>query len=636
LGGAVFNHGGSVSAVNCTFSANTVTGGAGSTDGAGSTAAEDGQGLGGAIFSRNGSLTVTSCTFAANDAQAGGGIFVVADGEQAVLDLTSSILADTTGAATDLEVAENDGGTALTDGGLGFNLVESQTGYGGSITVTSDPLLGPLADNGGATPTHGLDPTSPAIDAGIGTAVSSDQRGAARPIDLAGISNASDGADIGALEYGVDLVVSKSADAITVTVGATLTYTATVTNLGPDTAVDVEFEDVFPEGVAFLSAESTKGEASLDEGKVVCSVGVLEKDEAAVVTIVVSVQPEATQLSNTAAVTGSRPEPNELNNTDTVVTEVAAGDGSLFVKKSKFTINWAKHLEGAPADSMSINGALNPNGLKKDLSGATVEILVNGVALVPPTALDAKGKAKSAKGATPVVKLTLSAKKLSISLKSADLRAALGLQNETRFGTAELRIQVNVEGAGLATETWDGLFDLPYESVANKKSTGSFSFKKESSPSGVFRSSKTKASEKAQSYIVSAKGEILAAGGGPVVPADGAGPAVVVKIGNATPIEIPFSGLVFDGSTAATTVVTVTKGAHKDIAKLTLDNKARKFSFKTNMIEDTGLPLPRAQDESLTFPLLIRIEVSTAVGLRIFATEVEVKRKKPSSGKWSG
>jgi hypothetical protein len=54
------------------------------------------------------------------------------------------------------------------------------------------------------------------------------------------------------------------------------------------------------------------------------------------------------------------------------------------------------------------------------------------------------------------------------------------------------------------------------------------------------------------------------------------------------------------------------------------------------MIEDTGLPLPRAQDESLTFPLLIRIEVSTAVGLRIFATEVEVKRKKPSSGKWSG
>jgi uncharacterized repeat protein (TIGR01451 family) len=54
-----------------------------------------------------------------------------------------------------------------------------------------DPLLGPLASNGGPTRTHALLAGSPAIDAGGGT-LSSDQRGVARPQGLA--------PDIGAFE----------------------------------------------------------------------------------------------------------------------------------------------------------------------------------------------------------------------------------------------------------------------------------------------------------------------------------------------------------------------------------------------------------------------------------------------------
>jgi hypothetical protein len=45
-----------------------------------------------------------------------------------------------------------------------------------------DPMLGPLQDNGGATPTHGLSAGSPAVDAGDPTLFpSTDQRGEARP-----------------------------------------------------------------------------------------------------------------------------------------------------------------------------------------------------------------------------------------------------------------------------------------------------------------------------------------------------------------------------------------------------------------------------------------------------------------------
>ena len=62
----------------------------------------------------------------------------------------------------------------------------------GSYTL-ADPLLGPLQNNGGATLTHALLASSPAIDAGdntlggckdnLGATLTTDQRGAMRPVD---------------------------------------------------------------------------------------------------------------------------------------------------------------------------------------------------------------------------------------------------------------------------------------------------------------------------------------------------------------------------------------------------------------------------------------------------------------------
>ena len=65
-------------------------------------------------------------------------------------------------------------------------------GSGGAGFTTVDPLLGPLADNGGPTPTFALPATSPAIDAGAaGEPI--DQRGVLRPQGAA--------PDIGAFEW---------------------------------------------------------------------------------------------------------------------------------------------------------------------------------------------------------------------------------------------------------------------------------------------------------------------------------------------------------------------------------------------------------------------------------------------------
>ena len=58
----------------------------------------------------------------------------------------------------------------------------------------TDPLLGPLADNGGDTLTHALLDDSPAIDQGVCVAgIDTDQRGVSRPQSTT--------CDIGAFEF---------------------------------------------------------------------------------------------------------------------------------------------------------------------------------------------------------------------------------------------------------------------------------------------------------------------------------------------------------------------------------------------------------------------------------------------------
>jgi hypothetical protein len=67
-------------------------------------------------------------------------------------------------------------------------------------TISSDPILLPLADNGGPTATHALSATSPAIDAGINTVPASfDQRFCPNVRESGGI------ADIGAFELQIEL-----------------------------------------------------------------------------------------------------------------------------------------------------------------------------------------------------------------------------------------------------------------------------------------------------------------------------------------------------------------------------------------------------------------------------------------------
>jgi len=140
-------------------------------------------------IANGGTVNLASSTVTENTADDGGGI-----SNFLVLTLVNSIIA--------FNFGERDcyPGAAITS--LGYNIDGDD-----SCNLTeptdqpdTDPLLGPLQDNGGPTWTHALPMASPAVDQGSCPGVTADQRGLPRPVDLPGIANADDGCDVGAYE----------------------------------------------------------------------------------------------------------------------------------------------------------------------------------------------------------------------------------------------------------------------------------------------------------------------------------------------------------------------------------------------------------------------------------------------------
>jgi hypothetical protein len=105
-------------------------------------------------------VILSNSTFSGNLADAAGGSFYN-DGGMATVQLANTILNAASGGNI-----FNNGGTVTS---LGYNLSNDDgSGYlnGPGDQTNTDPLLGPLQDNGGPTFTHALLPSSPALDAG--------------------------------------------------------------------------------------------------------------------------------------------------------------------------------------------------------------------------------------------------------------------------------------------------------------------------------------------------------------------------------------------------------------------------------------------------------------------------------------
>jgi CSLREA domain-containing protein/uncharacterized repeat protein (TIGR01451 family) len=273
FGGGIFNSSssGTINVINSTLSNNSAPNGGGggiANNGSGSVSVTNstlsgnsagGSGFGGGIYNNNaGPVSVTNSTLSGNSAgSVGGGISNQSTGQVTV---TNSTLSDNSAGTFGGAIASNGtvpvqisnsiiAGNSAPGAGPNLNGSFTTQGYnliGDNGSVTSsfpagnpnangdivgtnaaplDPLLGPLANNGGPTQTHRLLTTSPALDKGKNFAVdennnsiATDQRGLLRPVDLddSFYPNASggDASDIGAYELQGDTVQTGTPELI--------------------------------------------------------------------------------------------------------------------------------------------------------------------------------------------------------------------------------------------------------------------------------------------------------------------------------------------------------------------------------------------------------------------------------------
>ena len=151
-------------------------------------------------------ITLNNSTIAFNTTGAYGGGVAFAYGGPGVFNSTI-VAQNVAGDAASADLASP--GMTTIDGD--YNLIQSDPTVGGAITFTGthnifgqDPLLLALAYNGGTTPTHALDPSSPAIDTGSNPLnLTTDQRG----VPYARVVGAA--ADIGAFELDSDRIFAN-------------------------------------------------------------------------------------------------------------------------------------------------------------------------------------------------------------------------------------------------------------------------------------------------------------------------------------------------------------------------------------------------------------------------------------------
>jgi uncharacterized repeat protein (TIGR01451 family) len=237
--------------------------------------ADIGGGIGGVPNAADG-IVLRNATVAFNTADTrGGGILCDANG-QGTVRLVNTIVAKNilgTG-ATHPDVDNNDNTTGLTDGGSNFigsndgaatfvaGTPNAQGSFVGTTAAPLDPLLGPLADNGGSfvlpDGSHVLTRANLAVsgndgvrDRGTDTgAPGTDERGFTRLVDAH--------VDIGAFEF-QDFDVAVSAVGPVGTVHALLpaTFTFTVTNHGPNPSHGVTLSTTLPAGTFVVSASTS-------------------------------------------------------------------------------------------------------------------------------------------------------------------------------------------------------------------------------------------------------------------------------------------------------------------------------------------------------------------------------------------
>jgi uncharacterized repeat protein (TIGR01451 family) len=276
----------------------------------------------------------------------GGGAYVVHSGFW-------SAFAAGGGPSADLAITKTDGLAAAVPGqAVSYTIVVSNGGPSavtGAVVTDAPPaaLTGPTwtcaASAGSACPPAGSGAIAASADLLVGgsatfvltatiapdaTAVLVNTASVAVPagvVDPAPANNTASDSDV--LTPRADLAIDATDAPDPVAQGGALTYTLSVTNLGPSTSPGMTVTDALPAEVAFASASGCAHAG----GTVTCVLGSLAPSASASVAIQVMVGPAATgSITNTGEVTGAAVDPVAGNDSDTDATLVIdRADGEL-------------------------------------------------------------------------------------------------------------------------------------------------------------------------------------------------------------------------------------------------------------------------------------------------------------------
>jgi uncharacterized repeat protein (TIGR01451 family) len=294
----------------------------------------------------------------------------------------------------------------------------------------------------------------------------------------------------------------------------------------------------------------------------------------------------------------------------TVQSVLGAGDIDLYVKSGKARVNWAT----ANGDTLILRGQINPRGIKDNLTGATVALEINGVQVLAPQTLDAKGKSAKAQ-------LKNTNGRYSVKLTGADLRSVIGLVNATGTGLHDVTVRLTINGANLDVPVTTAQLECPFKTTANKSSQLKFNFRKNRTITGAFNANKSTGSKSSKGESVTIKGVVTAEDGGSITPND----AITIRVGNDT-ITLPMAAL------SNKSGVWQYAGSVAKLSKFTLSNKARSFTLGV-VSSSIGLPAT-GSGTGMKYSLPLQIQVPTADGLMTFESIIELKRTSETATHW--
>ena len=168
-----------------------------------------------------------------------------------------------------------------------------------------------------------------------------------------------------------ELAVNLSAMSETASPNSNIYYQISVSNNGPHQAANVTLTDELPSGVSFLSATSTQGTCAESSGTVTCELGDMAQNSNVFVTIVGNVTAASGMtLENTASVSNTATDPDPLNNSATISTDVmvsadvsAFGTAEPYWVASGSTVTYTVYVTNYGPDvasSVTLTGTLPP------------------------------------------------------------------------------------------------------------------------------------------------------------------------------------------------------------------------------------------------------------------------------------